>query len=113
MAYDDGLAARVRACLLEAGDVREQRMMGALCFMVSGHMCCGVTGTALMVRVGADAYRTVLAEPYVRPMEMSGRKPRGFVLVDAPGVETDTALAQWVARGRRFISTLPSRRDRG
>lgn len=109
MAYDKNLAARVRGCLSDASELREQAMMGALCFMVGGHICCGVTGVALMVRVGRDTYDAALAEDHVRPMEISGRKPRGFVLVDPPGIISDQALDRWIARGREFVSTLALR----
>jgi hypothetical protein len=110
MAYDEDLAARVRNALSEVGDLREQKMMGALCFMVGDHMCCGVTGDALMVRVGHDDYEVALTKDHARPMEMTGgRRPRGFVLVDPPGIETDQALARWIGRGRNFVSTLPAK----
>ncbi len=110
MAYDEVLAARVRNELSDVGKLREQKMMGALCFMIRDHMCCGVTGNALMVRVGRDGYDTALAEEHVRPMEMTGgRRPRGFVLVDPPGIGTDEALHRWIRRGRTFLSTLPAK----
>lgn len=109
MAYDEDLADRVRAALSGAGAIREQRMMGALCFMVDGHMCCGVTGDALVVRLGRDAHSATLGKDHVRPMEMSGRAPRGFVLVDPAGVASGPALARWIARGRAFVATLPAR----
>jgi len=38
-------------------------MMGALRFMASGTMCCGVTESALMVRLGADGFAHALAKP--------------------------------------------------
>ena len=47
MAYDERLGARVRNALSDVGDLREQKTMGALCFMVADHICCGVTGDAL------------------------------------------------------------------
>ena len=110
MAYDEGLATRVRYALSDVGDLREQKMMGALCFMVGDHMCCGVTGVALMVRIGRGDYEVALAEDHVRPMEMTGgRRPRGFVLVDPPGIETNEALARWIGRGWSFVSTLPAK----
>lgn len=110
MAYDEVLAARVRNALSGVGDLREQKMMGALCFMVGGNMCCGVTEDALMVRVGRDGYEAALRQDHVRAMEMSSkRRPRGFVLVDLPGIETEDELTQWIARGRKFIATLPAK----
>ncbi len=50
--------------------------------MVNGTMCCGVTGTALMVRTGFEGRERVLKDPHVRPMEFGGRPLAGFVLVE-------------------------------
>jgi len=46
MAYDEQLAARVRALLADREDVSERKMFGGLTFMVGGHMCCGVNATS-------------------------------------------------------------------
>jgi hypothetical protein len=110
MSYDERAAERVRRVLAGRPDLAEKKMMGAICFMVRGSMCCGVTGSALMVRVGQEAYQRTLAEPHVRPMEFGGRRPSGFVLVAPEGYGTDAALAKWVKRGTDFVSTLPAKR---
>jgi TfoX/Sxy family transcriptional regulator of competence genes len=107
MSYDGKLAERVRKVLAARGDVLERRMMGALCFMSRGHMCCGVTGSALMIRVGRTAYEQTLAEPYLKPMELGNRRATGFVLVDAGALQSDAALTDWILRAVRFVSTLP------
>ncbi len=109
MPYDEPTAARVRSALMGRRDVVEKPMMGGLCFMVSGKMCCGVSRSALMIRVGPAAYKRVLTRPHVRPLEFAGRRPRGFVLVDPDGYRTDTALAAWVRRGLEFVSALPAK----
>jgi hypothetical protein len=110
MAYDEDTAERVRRALSGRRDLAARKMMGAICFMSSGHMCCGVTGSALMVRVGPDAYEQILAERHVRPMEIAGRRTAGFVLVDPDGFRTEAALARWIQRGLDFVSTLPPKR---
>ena len=110
MAYDEKSAERVRRALVGRRGLVEKKMMGAVCFMVGGNMCCGVTGDALLVRVGADAYPKTLKEPHVRPMEFGGRRPKGFVLVDPAGWRTDKALASWVKRGADFAATLPKKK---
>lgn len=107
MAYDATLAEQVRKFLATLGMITERKMMGALCFMVEGHMCCGVTGSSLLIRVGRDAYGQTLAEPHVRPMEIAGRSMAGFVLVDPIGLLSDTSIAKWIRRGLAFVSTLP------
>jgi TfoX/Sxy family transcriptional regulator of competence genes len=100
MAYDEKTAERVRAVLSDRRDVVEKKLMGGLSFMVSGSMCCSVSGRGgLLVRVDAEAREQMMAEPHVRPMEMGGRTMSGFVRVAAEGYRTGAALRKWVERG--------------
>ena len=109
MAYGEGLADRVRGALLPRPDIEEKKMFGGLAFMVGGHMCCGVIGDDLMVRVGRDAYEDALAAKGARPMDFTGRPLRGMVYVGSEGHRTDDALASWVRRGTDFVASLPPR----
>jgi hypothetical protein len=109
MGYDETTAGRVRRVLDGRDDVVEKKMFGGLCFMVGGHMCCGLTSTAFMVRVGPEAFEQALAQPHARPMDFTGRPSTGMVYVDPPGYGTDAALARWVRRGLDFVATLPPR----
>jgi hypothetical protein len=43
-------------------DVVEKKMAGGLSFVVNGNLCCGITGTALRIRVGADSRERALRE---------------------------------------------------
>jgi TfoX-like protein len=108
MGYDEETAERVRRILSGRPDVVEKRMVGGVSFKVNGSMCCGVTGNALMVRVGREAREWALGQQDVRPMEFANRPLAGFVLVDPAGFLTETALATWVQRGVDFVSTLPA-----
>ena len=107
MAFDEKLAERIRAALADQRSVSERKMMGGLCFMLGGNMCCGVTGDALMVRVGKDGYAEALAKPHVRPLEFAGRRPGGFVLVDPPGFKR--SFAKWVKTGLDVAAVLPKK----
>ena len=109
MSYDLKTAERVRQILSSRRDVAERRMVGGLSFAVGGMMCCGVTGNALMVRVGAEARERTLAQPHVRPMEFAGRPLAGFVVIDPEGYRTDAALAAWVQRGLDFVAALSAK----
>lgn len=106
MSYDPEVAERVRQLLSSRDDVVEKRMVGGLSFLVSGNMCCGITGTALMVRVGAEGREQVLREPHVRPMQFAGRDLSGFICVEPAGFAADDALARWVQRGLDFVSGM-------
>ena len=107
MAYDETLAARIRAGLADHSSLSERRMFGGLAFMLSGNMCCCVTEHGLMVRVGPDAYEDALAQPYAGLMDLTGRPMKGWVLVQIEGLASDTPLSQWVQRGAEFAATLP------
>ena len=91
----------------ERTDVVEKKMFGGLCFMVGGAMCCGLTKTDFMVRVGADQYDDALAQPHARPMDFTGRPLAGMVYVAPEGIRSAAALAKWVGRGVSFVSSLP------
>jgi len=109
LSYDRAAAERVRHLLSGRSDVVEKKMVGGLSFLVNGNMCCGITGTALMVRVGAEGREQALREPYVRPMLFVGRALSGFIRIDREGYAADDALASWVQRGLDFVSGLPAK----
>ena len=109
MAYDEETAERVRKLLSGRRDVVAKTMMGGLCFMVSGSMCCVVSGKGgILIRVGPDAFARTLAEPHVVPMEMGGRVMTGFVRVAPEGFRTEAALKKWVERGVAFVTAMPA-----
>ena len=107
MAYDEGLAERVRELLAVRVDVTERRMFGGLAFMVGGHMACGITGDDLMVRVGREGYDDALAQPHAREMDFTGRSMRGMVYVAVEGIEGDKELMGWLAPAVDFAGGLP------
>jgi hypothetical protein len=109
MAYDETVANRVRRALGEQGDFDEKRMFGGLAFMVRGHMCCGIVGSEIMVRVGPDGYAEALAAPHARPMDFTGRPLTGMVYVGSAGFKTEAALDVWVGRGLAFVLSLRAR----
>lgn len=55
MAFDKGLAERIRESVGQQPGITERKMLGGLCFMVDGIMCFGIVGSELVVRVGPDA----------------------------------------------------------
>src|SRR5438552_6326150 len=112
MAYDEVAAERVRKLLAGRSDVFEQKLMGGLCFMVRGHMCCAVSGRGgLLVRVGPDAPASVLGEPHCAPVEMRGRVMTGYVRVAPEGYETAAGLKKRVMRAVDFVDTLAKPRE--
>ena len=113
MAYDENTAARGRKALAGRRDVVEKKLMGGLCFMVNGSMCCSVSGKGgLLVRVEIEAAERVLLEPHVAPMEMGGRVMRGFVRVAPHGYHTDAALKKWIKLGVAAAAARPAKKKK-
>lgn len=108
MAYDEQLAERVRDVIIVREGVDERRMFGGLAFLLNGHMACGIIGEELMVRLPPeDAERAIAEQETVRPMDFTGRPLRGMVYVEAAGVSSDQALAEWVEIGADHAASLP------
>ncbi|HSH03019.1 MAG TPA: TfoX/Sxy family protein [Anaerolineae bacterium] len=112
MAYDEGLAERIRMVMVEWPNVGEKKMFGGLAFMVNDYMCCGVLGETLMARVGKENYEMALAKGHVREMDFTGRSMKGYVYVAAEGLAEDDELAYWVELCRDFVLTLPPKKKK-
>ncbi len=109
MAYDEGLAQRIREVLGEQPELVEKKMFGGVGFMVRGNMACGVHKDALIVRVGPEGYEEALARPHTRPFDITGRPMKGWGMVTSDGYESDEALEDWVQRGLDFALSLPAK----
>jgi TfoX/Sxy family transcriptional regulator of competence genes len=110
VAYDEELAARIRARLGDRGGVTEKQMFGGLAFLVGGNMAVAASGQGgLLVRVDPEQSDALVASTRARPMEMRGRSMPGWLRVEAVDVEDDEALATWVDRGTAYARSLPSK----
>ena len=110
MAYDEITAERVRDVLSNRRDVVEKKLMGGLCFMVGGAMCCSVSGRGgLLVRVIPETREALLREPHAEPAVMRGRQMTGFIRVQAEGYGTEPSLKAWVDRGLAAAAAKPKK----
>ena len=109
MAYDEGLAQRVREEIGELPGYVEKKMFGGVGFMLHGNMACGVNGADLIVRVGPERYESALAEPHTRPFDLTGRPMRAWVFVDAEGSEPEEEFRAWIQRGVAHALSLPAK----
>ena len=107
MAFDENLAARIRAHLGKRTGVTERKMFGGIIFMLQGNMCCGVHRAALIVRLGPEEASGALAEPYTRVFDLTGRPMKAWVLVEAKGLVEDAQSGKWVDRAAKWAGSLP------
>ena len=109
MAYDEGLAQRIRDVLDGEPGVVEKRMFGGVGFMADGNMACGVSKDDLMLRINPDDQEKTLEAKHIRPFEMSGKPAKGWVRVGPEGVASDKDLQRWVRVGLEYARSLPAK----
>jgi hypothetical protein len=109
MGYSESLATRMRAALAAKRGIAEKNMFGGIGFLLCGNMLAGVWKTSLIARVGPDIYDEALMEPYVREFDITGKPMRGWVMVEADGLETDNQLEAWIERAWQFVVALPGK----
>lgn len=107
MAYDEGLAERVRELLENEPGFQERKMFGGLGFLVRGNMACGIIKEDLIVRVGAERYEDALKRSHVRKFDITGKPLKGWVMVSPEGHEADEELSAWIEQGVRCARSLP------
>lgn len=109
MAYDEGLAQRVRVALRRRQGFAEKKMFGGVGFLLRGNMCVGVWKEWLIVRLGPDMGESALREPHVRPFDITGRAMRGWAMIAPEGVEDDNELKRWIRAAAEFVAELPAK----
>lgn len=110
MAYDEGLAQRIRELLGSQAGLTEQKMFGGLAFLIGGNMAVAASGQGgLLVRADPASSDALLTSTGVRPMEMRGRQMQGWLRVDDEAVRTKRQLETWVRVGAGYARTLPAK----
>ncbi len=110
MAYDELLAARIRAELSGERGLTEQKMFGGIGFMLNGNLACGVNHNDLIVRFGPETNAECWRRPHARPFDLTGRPMAGWVSVASPGFASEQDLKEWVRLGADFARSLPPKK---
>lgn len=84
-------------------------MFGGLCFMVNGHMCCGIVKSDLMLRLTPETAAVSLLEPHTRPMDFTGKPIKSMIYVEAAGIDSDSSLEKWVRYAEQIARELPGK----
>jgi len=106
MAWDEGLAQLMRDDL--AGEpVVEKKMFGGLCFLLNGHMVCGIHKGGAMFRVGKPNEASALAVEGAAPMMFTGRPMSGMIDFSDDATADDTRRGKVMAMALSFVRALP------
>jgi TfoX/Sxy family transcriptional regulator of competence genes len=112
MAYDEDLANRIRTVLGPEPELTEKKMFGGLAFLLGGNMAVVVASHhgGVMLRVDPDESERLVAAGPATPVEMRGRKMRGWIYLGPEDVRTQRQLGRWVELGSATARALPVKR---
>lgn len=106
--YDTELLERMRFAMADLPGVTERAMFGGVALMLDGNMCVGaMKGGGMMVRLPVEEAESAVQEPHAHEMDMTGRRMRGWVIVEGEGLADDEDLQAWVDRAVAYVRTLP------
>jgi TfoX/Sxy family transcriptional regulator of competence genes len=109
MAIDEGLVELLREDLTseaDLGQLSEQRMFGGLCFMLNGHMLCGVHKNGGMFRVGKELEPEALATEGSRRMDFTSRPMPGFIDVSDDLMADDARRLKLLNLAKTYVGAM-------
>lgn len=107
MAYDPGHAEQMSDALVGTSGITEKKMFGGLCFMLNGHMVCGVHKGGGMARIGKALETEALEMEGISPLSFTGRKMGGMVDVNEDVLACDERLHKIVELALSYAKSLP------
>lgn len=106
MAFNADLAERVRTAVKTRKGITEKRMFGGVGFLLNGNLLVAVWMDSLIVRLGVAQAEEVQHDPYVGPMDLTGRPMKGWIMVAPVGVASDQQVRIWIRKAIEFVKTL-------
>ena len=107
--YDAGLAERLREMIGGMPDMEESTMFGGFGYLMNGHICVFVWSDRLVIRIGTETVASLDNDPYVGPMDFTGKAMRGWATVSAEGIAEDDDLQRYVEMAIMFCASLPAK----
>ena len=92
MPHNEELESRIKKVVSRWKNTDDKKMFGGVCHLQNGNMFCGVYKDFLILRLGEGRAEEVLTHSFARPFDITGRKMKGWVMLDAQGCENDADL---------------------
>jgi hypothetical protein len=103
MPYNENLLQRITEILVDKQvDFYEKKMFSGVCIMVDDKMFCAThidkktREDVVLCRIGEEACKTALENPYCIPMEFTGKAMKGYIYVTENGFRIRKDLAHWI-----------------
>jgi TfoX/Sxy family transcriptional regulator of competence genes len=107
MAYNEEIDGRIRKVVSMWEDITRKRMFGGTCYLCRGTMFSGVYKDFLILRLGEKGAEEALRSGFARPLDITGKPMKGWVMMRREGFEGDEELEELLNEAREFVGTLP------
>ena len=109
MPYNEELEKRIKKIVSKWKGTDDKKMFGGVCHLLNGNMFCGVQKDFLILRLGQERSEEALKLPHTRPFDITGKKIKGWVMLNADGYKSDNELKSWLTEAKKFVKTLPEK----
>lgn len=109
MPYNEEVDGRVGKCLSKWQDISRRKMFGGTCYLLRGHMFCGVYKDFLILRLGEKGAQEALRSPCARPMDITGKPMKGWVMMSGEGFREEEELEALLTEAGEFAESLPDK----
>jgi hypothetical protein len=109
MASDPKLVGRLSSMLVGRPGVEQRKMFGGVAYLLNGNMCVGVHKNWLIVRAGERGAAPLLERAHVRPMDITGKPMKGWIMVGPDGLKKRADLLRYVDAALSFVEGLPAK----
>ncbi len=107
MPYDKGLAERMESLIDSRQGLVLKKMFGGIGYMLNGNMTFGIWNDFLILRLGLEGAEEVLKDNYTKPMDLTGKVMKGWVMVSPEAIAEEDQLQDYMEKAIRFVLTLP------
>ena len=108
MAYDEGLAERIRETLAGQESLVEKKMFGGIGYLLNGNMCVGLYKDYLILRLDEKKAEEVLTYSFAKPFDITGHPMKGWVMIQPMDLD-DNQFSAMIHFSRKFVETLPAK----
>jgi TfoX/Sxy family transcriptional regulator of competence genes len=109
MASNPKLVSRLGSILAGRPGIEQRKMFGGVAYLLNGNMCVGVHKELLVVRAGERESAELLERAHVRPMDITGKPMKGWIMVGSDGLKRKADLLRYVDAALRFVAALPAK----
>ncbi len=110
MPYNEELDEMIQAIIKDWPSFARKKMFGGTGYLLHGNMCFGVYRDFLVLRVGEERENKLKKESYYRQFDITGRRMKGWVMVDESGWKNPEELRKLMIMAKEYVLALPKRK---